>query len=77
MSKFKPGDKVLFYRNTFDGGTTSREEAWLGKVITLDYFDGNHNGEPTFTFDNSGWIVKESEIEHEHVYNSPLWKALT
>lgn len=74
MSKYKSGDRVVFIKPTTknDG-----RMGYLNKVITLDKIDCEVP-DVHWTFkENEWWIVRESEIEHEAVYNSPLYKALS
>lgn len=74
MSKFKPGDKVVFYR------TESHDrlrDTWIGETLILKELDYPYNNQRwTIKTKNFYWIVRESEIISEKVYNSPLYKAL-
>lgn len=72
--KFKVGDRVVVVRLNSDAMLTVYEE-YLGTAQTITHiFNGapypygvEHKQEVSFA---------ESELEFEHIYNSPLYKAL-
>lgn len=74
--KYKPGDKVIFYRNNLvmEGIDPGPRQAFLGKVITIKAFDTHNNrGMEKYTFrELSGYIVRSDEI----VLNTKLTRAL-
>lgn len=64
---FKPGDKVLFYRDITGKSSYSQRNKFLGKVITLTSTteDGIHWGgsKEKWNFKElDGWIVRDNEI---------------
>jgi phage gp45-like len=70
MSKFKPGDKVIFVA---DGSKLKlrTERGMLKKCFTLK----NQNGSYWYVKE-TGVAFKEDWLEHEHIYDSPLYKVM-
>lgn len=68
----------MFYRNQ-SGHDNVREKQWLFRTLTLKSIDTGYdhfNSIRWLSEECRGWIVRESEIVFEDVYNSPLWKAI-
>lgn len=75
MSKFQPGDKVIFLklRHKNDGRINR-----LNKILTLVKIDEQSPPDTHWIFEeNGGYIIRDSEIEHANIYFSPLYKELT
>lgn len=79
--KFKTGDKVLFYRDV-SNYTPSARNALLGTVITLGEEAtplekcGCTQAWRIVEMGSRGLVVRDNEIEFEHIYDSPLYKTL-
>lgn len=85
MSKFKIGDRVYF---AYAGADASAEARGYGTIqgIGTDpngfefYYVHKDGEEPYEDPERDGWLVEPAYrdmIEHEYVYNSPLYKALS
>lgn len=78
MSQFKVGDRVVFFR---DVSSSESRNKLLGKIITLAPTNGaaaSYGSKAIWSIkEMPGYVIRFEEIEHEHVYNSPLYKALS
>lgn len=73
MSKFKPGDRVVIISHAL------HKKGRNGMVFEVVRFSSQHTDDkPKYVLnDTSPYYYHEQELEHEFVFNSPLYKALT
>lgn len=79
MSKFKIGDRVIVVDDHDDEGLilvtgTVVEDDDDYPYVILD--DISRYPNPSAEIFERGWAILEEHMEHEHIYNSPLAKAL-
>jgi hypothetical protein len=73
MSKFKEGDRVVLVSDIRN--YTITKVGWTGTYLQVDGW-----GDASVVWDAYGrdpLDVDVGDIEHDYVYNSPLYKALT
>lgn len=73
--KFKKGDIVVVVRLNNDAGTARRE--YLFRTYTVTEVMDSVYTHPYMLDVSDKFSFGENELEHEHIYNSPLYKALS
>jgi hypothetical protein len=77
---YKPGDKVVFYRDVTDW--KGKRDELLGKVITItrevqSYYQPQYGATAAYYFEElPSYFVRDNEIAPAEIYNRPLWRAL-
>jgi hypothetical protein len=71
MSKFKVGDRVYLAKPGPDLDEACESEKFVGRVLVINRIV---SGDCPYYAENMCFY--EHELEHEAVYNSPLYKAL-
>lgn len=70
MSKFKSGDRVVIARNnTFPDDKERTSRIGSRQIISNGVYD-------VVTFLGNMWVCNAEDLEFEHIYDSPLYKAL-
>lgn len=78
MKKFKPGDRVVVIKHVpyASNGHVYDIKGWKGRVEEYDFAV---IGRVSIILDGYGRLprISDASLEHEHIYNSPLYKALS
>lgn len=69
MREFKTGDRVIVLPSK---DLLSSQKALLGKVVVVKYRNGM-----LVKVEEAAAAFYDYELEHEDIYNSPLYKALS
>lgn len=73
MSKFKVGERVVIARLCEHPISAKLYE--VGSVQTVVRIYKSHSF--PYLLEDEKALYNDEELEHEHIYNSPLYKALT